>query len=154
MIPTPPGDPYDVPDPLPDAPPGAPIWAERVAAPPGAIAWRVLYHSRSIHDDPIAVSGLIVAPDATPPPGGFPILAFAHATTGLADACAPSKGVRPLRPGTVAPAGAFPIPPLWEDGFVVAATDFEGLGTPARSCPQRRSAKAIASARPRASSLR
>src|SRR5688572_8943501 len=59
----PPGDVYAVPDPLPPAAPGTPIWAERVAAPEGAVAWRVLYHSRSIRDEDIAVSGLVVVPD-------------------------------------------------------------------------------------------
>ena len=61
------GDFYAIPDPLPAGPPGAPIWAERVAAPPGALAWRILYHSRTIHDEDIAVSGLVVAPEATAP---------------------------------------------------------------------------------------
>ena len=90
------GDFYAVPDPLPPGPPGSPIWAERVAAPPGALAWRILYHSRTIHDEDIAVSGLVVAPDAAPPEGGFPVIAYAHGTTGLADPCAPSKAARPL----------------------------------------------------------
>ena len=79
------GDFYAIPDPLPAGPPGSPIWAERVAAPPGALAWRILYHSRTIHDEDIAVSGLVVAPDAAPPEGGFPVIAYAHGTTGLAD---------------------------------------------------------------------
>ena len=93
---TPTGDFYAVPDPLPPGRPGSPIWAERVAAPPGALAWRILYHSRTIHDEDIAVSGLVVAPDAAPPEGGFPVIAYAHGTTGLADPCAPSKAARPL----------------------------------------------------------
>src|SRR4051812_25458048 len=41
---------YAVPDPLPLGDPGALVWAQRVAAPSGAIAWRVLYHSRSVQD--------------------------------------------------------------------------------------------------------
>ena len=114
-----------------DGPPGSPIWAERVAAPPGAIAWRILYHSRTIHDEDIAVSGLVVAPDAAPPEGGFPVIAYAHGTTGLADPCAPSKAARPLAAGDEA-AGDLPLPPFWEDGYVVVATDYEGLGTPGR----------------------
>ena len=128
---TPTGDFYAVPDPLPPGAPGSPIWAQRVAAPPGAVAWRILYHSRSIHDEDIAVSGLVVAPDATPPEGGFPVIAYAHGTTGLADPCAPSKAARPLADGVDA-AGDLPLPPFWEDGYVVVATDYEGLGTPVR----------------------
>ena len=63
MIPTPPGEIYAVPDPLPDGRAGDLIWAERVAAPRGAVAWRVLYRSETIHSEPIGVSGLIVTPD-------------------------------------------------------------------------------------------
>ena len=125
------GDFYAVPDPLPAGSPGSPIWAERVAAPAGALAWRILYHSRTIHDEDIAVSGLVVVPDAAPPEGGFPVIAYAHGTTGLADPCAPSKAARPLAVGADA-AGDLPLPPFWEDGYVVVATDYEGLGTPGR----------------------
>lgn len=125
----PPGDLYDVPDPLPRGEPGELLWAETVAAPAGARAWRVAYHSRSIAGNDIAVSGLVVAPDREPPAGGFPVLAYAHGTTGLADACAPSKAAVPAEPGRV---GTLPLPALWEEGFVVAATDYEGLGMPGR----------------------
>jgi hypothetical protein len=133
MPPVPGDDAYAVPDPLPPAEPGTPIWAERVAAPEGAIAWRVLYHSRSIRDEDVAVSGLVVAPDREPPPGGFPVIAYAHGTTGLADACAPSRLAEPIDAltGTGAAArGDLPLPPFWDAGYVVAATDYEGLGTP------------------------
>jgi alpha-beta hydrolase superfamily lysophospholipase len=127
----PPGDVYAVPDPLPPAAPGTPIWAERVAAPEGAVAWRVLYHSRSIRDEDIAVSGLVVVPDREPPPGGFPVIAYAHGTTGLADSCAPSRRAEAVRDGAAAGArGDLPLPPFWDAGYVVAATDYEGLGTP------------------------
>ena len=130
MIASPPGDFYAVPDPLPPGEPGDVIWAERVAGPSGATAWRVLYRSETIHGEPIAVSGLVVAPNRAPPPDGFPVLAYAHGTTGLADACAPSRDVRPL--GTWSGTGWLPLPALWDGGFVVAATDYEGLGTPGR----------------------
>jgi len=122
---------YAVPDPLDPGDPGELIWAERVAAPAGALAWRVLYHSRSVQDADIAVSGLVVAPEIETPPRGLPLLAYAHGTTGLGDACALSRQVEPL--GEVGGrSGALPLPPLWELGFVVAATDYEGLGTPGR----------------------
>src|SRR5215218_2134361 len=131
VIRTPPGDVYAVPDPIPDGAPGDPIWAEQVAAPAGAVAWRVLYRSETIGGTPIGVSGLIVAPDDPPPTGGFPVIGYAHGTTGLADRCAPSKAARPLADGGSA-RGSLPLPELWERGFVVAATDYEGLGTPGR----------------------
>ncbi len=124
------GDFYAVPDPLPAGDPGEIIWAEPVAAPDGAVAWRVLYHSRSLRGADIAVSGLVVAPDAEAPPAGFPVIAYAHGTTGLADDCAPSRRATPL--DTAPGAAPLPLPALWEAGFVVAATDYEGLGTPGR----------------------
>src|SRR3954452_9968512 len=123
---------YAVPHPLPPGEPGSLVWAQRVAAPTGAIAWRVLYHSRSVQDADIAVSGLVVAPDRAPPPGGWPVLAYAHGSTGLADRCAPSRDARPLTDTTTADPDSFPVPALWQQGFVVAATDYEGLGTPGR----------------------
>src|SRR4051812_44660564 len=55
VTPPPPGDPYAAPAPPPPAEPGTIVWAQPVAAPAGARAWRVLYHSRSIADRDIAV---------------------------------------------------------------------------------------------------
>ena len=129
-IPAPPDDVYAVPEPLPDGKAGDLVWAERVGAPRGAVAWRVLYRSEAINGAPIGVSGLIVAPDETPPPGGWPVIGYAHGTTGLADRCAPSKAADVVVAGGAT--GDLPLPPLWERGFVVAATDYEGLGTPGR----------------------
>jgi hypothetical protein len=130
MTPIPPGEIYAVPDPLPDGRAGDLIWAERVAAPRGAVAWRVLYRSETIHGEPIGVSGLIVSPDEAPPAGGWPVIGYGHGTTGLADRCAPSKAANPVADGDSI--GDLPLPGLWERGFVVAATDYEGLGTPGR----------------------
>jgi len=94
---------YRLPDPLPlpQGPPDRLIRATRIAGPaslPGARAWAVLYHSRSADGRDVAVSGLVVAPPGRPPAGGRPVLAWAHATTGLADRCAPSaRGLAGLR---------------------------------------------------------
>jgi dienelactone hydrolase len=104
-------------------PPGTIIRSAPIAAPPGAKAWRVLYHSRSVDGRDIAVSGTVVVPTSAAPKGGRPVVTWAHGTTGLADACAPSKN----------PAAASAVPyvkQLVDAGYVVAATDYEGLGTP------------------------
>jgi pimeloyl-ACP methyl ester carboxylesterase len=127
--PTPPGpveveDVYAVPDPLPAGEPGDVIQFEAMGAVPdveGATAWRVLYHSRSLQGDDIAVSGVIVRPAGDPPPGGFPVVSWAHGTTGTADVCAPSTARSPFVPS---------LPALLDAGYAVAATDYEGLGTP------------------------
>lgn len=117
------GDVYLPPDPLPPGEPGELIWAEEVDAPAGARAWRVLHHSESLAGDDIAVSGVVVAPESDPPPGGRPVVTWAHGTRGLADPCAPSKREDLL---DVVPA----LDDLLAAGYVVVATDYEGLGTP------------------------
>ena len=111
---------YEPPDPLPPGQPGEVIRAARTTAPPGVVAWKVLYHSTAVDGRDVAVSGLVVAPVRPGPPGGFPVVSYAHGTTGSADPCAPSKS-----PGTVTP-----LVPLALQGYVVTATDYEGLGTP------------------------
>ena len=92
-------------------------------APLGAAAWRVLYRSTSFDGKPILVSGVVIVPQGAPPPGGRPIVAWAHPTTGIVPHCAPSlalfffQQVQGLRT-------------MVRDGYVVAATDYPGLGTP------------------------
>ena len=80
----------------------------------------MIYHSESIDDVDIAVSGVVVVPGGPPPPGGFPIVSWAHGTTGLSDQCAPS----------LTGFGAIPyLDAMLDARMIVAATDFEGLGT-------------------------
>jgi acetyl esterase/lipase len=96
-----------------------PIWG----APDGAAAYRILYRSEGLRGEPIAVSGVVIIPDGAPPPNGRPIVAWAHPTTGVASACAPSlaralfRSIQGLRA-------------ILKRGYVVAATDYPGLGTP------------------------
>jgi alpha-beta hydrolase superfamily lysophospholipase len=114
---------YAVPDPLPKALPGSLIRAASIDAPDGAKAWRVLYHSTTVDGRDIAVSGVVVAPEGPPPKGGRPVLSWAHGTTGIADACAPSMDPE------VASRLPF-VEDFLDAGYVIAATDYEGLGTP------------------------
>ena len=120
----PPGDAfYQPPSPLPPGKPGTVIWATPIGGPGDSVGFKVLYHSRSARDRDIAVSGLVFAPKGSPPRGGRPLLAYAHGTTGLDDRCAPSKS---NGAGEAAEVAARLVP----RGFVVTATDYEGLGTP------------------------
>ena len=116
---------YKVPTTLSPAPPGSIIrWSVIPSAgqlPPGATAYRILYHSESIAGNDVAVSGVVVVPGGAPPPGGFPIVSWAHGTTGLASQCAPSLG--PLSSISYLTA-------LLKARMIVAATDYQGLGTP------------------------
>lgn len=71
----------------------------------------------------VVVSGAMYLPSGTIPPGGWPIIAWAHGTTGIADVCAPSWSGRTQRDIQYLDA--------WlSHGFAVIATDYEGLGTP------------------------
>jgi len=91
-------------------------------APLGATTYRVLYRSTGLNDKPILVSGVVIVPPGDPPSGGRPIIAWAHPTSGVVPRCAPSlaiflfEQIQGLRS-------------FVRDGYVVAATDYPGLGT-------------------------
>jgi pimeloyl-ACP methyl ester carboxylesterase len=103
--------------------PGDLISATPVISPAGSRAWKVVYHSRSVDGRDVEVSGVIVAPTAKAPPGGRPVVSWAHGTHGLADACAPSQAIDVTYRITG-------IRDFLKAGDVVVATDYEGLGTP------------------------
>ncbi|HYB52813.1 MAG TPA: alpha/beta fold hydrolase [Thermoanaerobaculia bacterium] len=103
--------------------PGDLLHVESFPAPEGSKAWKIVYFSIGLSGEPITVSGLLIAPDAPAPDGGRPIVAWAHPTTGVSESCAPSLFPDPWKK----------IPGLSEligRGFVVAATDYPGLGMP------------------------
>lgn len=86
---------------------------------------RVLYSSTDgvSGSGVVPVSGAIFFPKTLRPAGGWPIVAWAHGTTGVGDACAPSRNARSSRDRDYLNA--------WlREGFVVVATDYQGLGTP------------------------
>jgi pimeloyl-ACP methyl ester carboxylesterase len=122
---------YDPPQPLPGAPPGSLIRAEKVTGvpgvPSGATVWRILYHSRSIYNADIAVSGYVVAPPGPAPAAGWPIISWAHGTSGFTGICAPSLFTSQ---GQVGPYLITGLADYLRAGFVVAATDYQGLGVP------------------------
>jgi dienelactone hydrolase len=123
-LPAPAGDAfYTPPSPLPKGAPGDLIWAQSIDAPPLAKAWRVLYHSRGVDGSDVGVSGVVVAPAAAAATPDRPVLSYAHETTGIADACAPSK---PANAATELP----DVKKMIAAGYVEAATDYQGLGTP------------------------
>ena len=118
-----PGAFYDPPDDLTGAP-GTILRSEPFddGLPDGARGWKILYVSTDEHDEPVAVSGLVIAP-ADPAAGPHPVLAWAHGTTGIARACAPSATDDPLQgiPDMTGPL---------DRGWVITLTDYPGLGTP------------------------
>lgn len=90
----------------------------------------VLYSSRSPQGDRIAVSGSVSVPNGKAPKGGWPVVTFAHGTTGVADACAPTRD----RVGGLLNGGTAYMDPLLNEwlraGYAVVRTDYQGLGTP------------------------
>lgn len=131
---------YDAPSPLPPGRHGDLIWAAELNTQvPGARAWKVLYRSTDLHGNEVPVSGVVVAPIGKAPPGGRPVVTFAHGTTGLARACAPSSVADPAkdavmffepRSGDTMDSGIPALTRMIAAGYVVAATDFSGLGAP------------------------
>ncbi len=51
----------------------------------------VLYRSTGVTGKAVAVSGTVSIPKGTAPRGGWPVISYAHGTTGIADQCAPSR---------------------------------------------------------------
>lgn len=88
----------------------------------GVQGLRIRYASTDVHGEPSEVTGLLVVPSGEPPPGGWPVIAYAHGTTGAADECAPSRD--PELAGVALQLGV-----LAAVGFVAVATDYEGLGS-------------------------
>lgn len=130
---------YEPPSPLPEGDHGDLIRSEEVPAPDGARAWRMLYLSELGDGTPVAVSGFVVAPEGDAPEGGRQVIAWAHGTEGGGRNCAPSLVAEPATelidyftydsmvqqdPGVPS------LGKMLDAGYVVVATDYQGLGTP------------------------
>ena len=125
---------YKPPSPLPGKGHGGLIWARKLtgtAALKGGAANRlVLYRSTGVDGRAVAVSGTVSIPKGKAPKGGWPIITWGHGTTGIADACAPSRDSA-SNPAHTLIDYAYPLLQRWlKAGYVVVRTDYEGLGTP------------------------
>ena len=131
---------YDAPDPLPPGKHGDLIWATEIKTEiPGARAWRVLYRSTDIKDVAVPVSGLVIAPAGKRPGKGRPVVSYAHGTAGIARNCAPSMVDNPAKDASFyffpdscdqMDSGIPGLTLMLAAGYVVAATDYSGLGAP------------------------
>src|SRR5215218_3894435 len=125
---------YTPPSPLPGKKHGDLIWARTLTGPavvPGASKTKlVLYRSQGVDGKGNAVSGIVSIPKGKAPKKGWPVITYAHGTTGAADQCAPSRDAV----GTPVHGYNAYISPLltrWlKAGYAVVRTDYEGLGTP------------------------
>src|SRR3954470_570292 len=97
--------------------------------PKGGASHVVLYSSKAPNGDIVPVSGIVTVPKGKAPKGGFPVVSWAHGTTGIADGCAPSRyaGDAPASQNVTdfrSQASAWV-----KDGYAVVQTDYAGLGT-------------------------
>jgi pimeloyl-ACP methyl ester carboxylesterase len=89
--------------------------------PKGATAVRILYHSLDATGQAVVTSGVVLIPAGTPPRAGWPVIAWAHGTSGVARLCAPSA-MKDVYYGDEG------LMPMVAAGFAVVATDYHGLG--------------------------
>ncbi len=69
------------------------------------------------------VSGALYLPEGEAPEGGWPVLVWSHGTVGIGDVCAPSYAGRGARDPLY-------LNPWLDKGYAIAASDYQGLGTP------------------------
>ena len=90
--------------------------------PRGATAVRILYHSLSSTGRDVASSGAVLIPAGKAPVGGWPVIAWAHGTSGVSRLCGPSV-MKDLYYGDEG------LMPMVAAGFAVIAVDYHGLAT-------------------------
>jgi alpha-beta hydrolase superfamily lysophospholipase len=90
--------------------------------PAGVTATRILYHSQDASGADVATSGVVLVPPGPVPGSGWPVIAWAHGTSGVARMCAPSL----MKDVYYGEEGLFP---MVRAGYAVVATDYHGLGT-------------------------
>jgi pimeloyl-ACP methyl ester carboxylesterase len=119
---------YVPPKPLPAGKHGALVWERKLtgkAVLKSAASNRlVLYRSNSVDGKATAVSGTVAIPKGKAPKRGWPVITWAHGTTGIADRCAITRS-------DVNKGYDRPLLNAWlRAGYAVVRTDYEGLGTP------------------------
>lgn len=85
--------------------------------------YRILYRSQKADGSMSFSSGMIFIPNTPAPAEGRRVVAWAHGTVGMGNQCAPSRTPNPLSNLSF-------VDEMMEQGWVVTATDYSGLGTP------------------------
>jgi pimeloyl-ACP methyl ester carboxylesterase len=111
-------------------PHGSVIYARKLSGPEvlkhAAANTLVLYRSVDVGGHPTAVSGTVALPQGKAPKAGWPVITWAHGTTGIGDTCALTRAPASLQQGY-----DHALLQRWlKAGYAVVRTDYEGLGTP------------------------
>ena len=91
---------------------------------PGGTGFRMLYVSQRPNGEPAVSGGMLFIPSTPAPPQGRPVVAWAHGTLGMGDACTPSRSTNPLQDTDNW------LGEMMNLGWVVVSTDYVGMGTP------------------------
>ncbi|MFI8092704.1 alpha/beta hydrolase family protein [Streptomyces sp. NPDC086080] len=85
-------------------------------------AERIMYRTADEHGRPVAATGFLLFPKTAPKDkDGWPLISWAHGSTGAGPECAPSR--------SVSTADVAPLLAKWlREGFAVVAADYPGLG--------------------------
>lgn len=90
-------------------------------------AFKLTYVTTDAFGERTTSTGTVMYPKGTPPKGGWPVLAWAHGTSGLGDSCAPSR----VGPAFKERDWAY-LSTWMKQGYALVASDYAGLGTPGK----------------------
>jgi pimeloyl-ACP methyl ester carboxylesterase len=112
---------------MPDGSPGTVIRSQAFsggpALPSAAANYRILYEVSAPDGSLVAASGTLAIPPGPAPRDGWPLISWAHGTTGNGPQCAPSRTDAPNIEQRMLDA-------FLRRGYAVAQTDYRGNGTP------------------------
>ena len=91
---------------------------------PGGTGYRMLYVSQRPDSERAVSGGMLFIPSTPAPAGGRPVVAWAHGTLGMGDACTPSRSTNPLQDTDNW------LGEMMNLGWIVVSTDYVGMGTP------------------------
>jgi acetyl esterase/lipase len=97
------------------------VWPMEGGVNPGVKGYRVLYRTTNFDGRPVAATGALIFP-ADSSGSARPVVAWAHPTTGVVPGCAPT--LLPNFSQVI-----MGIEEITNRGWVIAATDYIGLGT-------------------------
>ena len=121
---TPPVPPFYSVAPTTPGKPGTVVKSEELTGgTPDVKNFRIIYHSTDNNGKDTLVSALITVPNKPPPAGGFPVVAYAHGTTGSNEHCGIS--LTPFEADTPSMSNySRQILPLAQTGYAVASSDY------------------------------